>query len=175
MNTDEFAVQVNNYVTDYIKYADAKAVACITLVSMATGVLVATSGSIIAGAKGIGGILYVLALLALCSLMVSTICTLWFALNALRPRVKSPNKSLHSFPDIAEVKLDNLKSEMDKLSPTEIRNEVIKHNLSLSLIAKEKFESIDRSMLWFRVSMLSGGMSVMIYAGINIFGAVQNA
>ena len=129
----------NQYITDYIKFADTKVAGFITI-SSAISSLVLPSLYKWLGLHEINGLYLVYwTLLILGNLLF--IGTIVSSLLALSPKATRAN-SLVSFPDIHDSSINEYTSRFLKLNNTEITEEYLKHNKTLSEIAFKKFKWI---------------------------------
>lgn len=164
MDPTDFAQKTNQYVTDYIKFADAKATAVLGFVA-GLGAFLATTGKVVlASARAAGDCAYLLGLSVAALLLVSTVYCLWQALAAINPRTPSSTPhSLHSFPTLAVAEPNELIAQLGSLTHHDILAEYTKHNVILSSIAMRKYESLKHAVHGLRVALVAGVAFALIY------------
>ncbi|MBY0315398.1 MAG: hypothetical protein K2Q26_07755 [Bdellovibrionales bacterium] len=131
------AKDINNYVTGYIKVADAK-VAGFVAVSTAVSSFILPNLYKWLAETPINGWYYLFWLLLVVG-SLALVGTLICALNALAPNAK-PAHSLVSFPDIASMTPESYSKAYLALSEKNLINEYLKHNVTLSSVAVGKFK-----------------------------------
>lgn len=131
------AKDINNYVTGYIKVADAKVAGFVTVSTAASSFVLPNLYKWLADTP-INGWYYLFWLLLVVA-SLALIGTLVCALNALSPKANSAY-SLVSFPDIASMTPDNYSKAYLALSEKDLINEYLKHNITLSSVAVGKFK-----------------------------------
>lgn len=136
------AKNVNSYITDYIKLADTKIGAYITISTAISAALIPTIQKLLL-TPNLGYYLTVLIILYSISVL-AFIATLICSLNALSPKT-TPAKSLVSFPDINKLTQDEYLNSYAALTETDLINEYLKHNKTLSEIAINKFKWLGRA------------------------------
>lgn len=137
------AKDVNKYITDYIKLADAKIGAYITLSTAFSAVLVPSIVKLFS-ATDVGCWKPVLILVFLMAIG-SYVGTLFYCLNALSPNTKGAT-SLVSFPDINKLTNDEYIQKFNELKDDDaLVNEYLKHNKTLSAIVMQKFANLSKA------------------------------
>lgn len=131
------AKDINNYVTGYIKVADAKVAGFVTVSTAISSFVLPNLYKWLAEAP-INGWYYFFWLLLIIS-NLALVGTLICALNALAPKANSAH-SLVSFPDIANMTPDKYSMTYLALSEKDLINEYLKHNVAMSSIAVKKFK-----------------------------------
>lgn len=133
------AKSVNQYITDYIKVADAKIAGYVTISTGISAVVLPNLQRWLATHPITGWYQLFYFLLGLSILFY--LGTLVSALCALSPKV-DPANSMVSFPDISSSDLSDYTMRFCRLSNEEILTEYIKHNKTLALIAMSKFKKL---------------------------------
>lgn len=159
------AKSTNQYITDYIKVADAKIAGYITISSAISALVLPNINrwlitQPITGWYQLYYFLFALAVVLFVGTLISAAC-------ALSPRVDAA-KSLVSFPDIAATQLDTYISQFLNLKSEEIAAEYLKHNKTLSLIAMNKFKKLK-----YATNFCYGWISIYLFLYvIQIFSTV---
>lgn len=158
--------KVNSDIVDYIKFADTKAAALLTLAGVVGGGVGSTTTSMLetsAKLKGCTGTVlgFVSACVILAALVVAICC-----IGALKARTPKAN-SINSFPDIASMpKSDDYIASLEAQDEPSLSTELARHNWSLSSIAMSKFRCINCAVVSLGVQMLLatvyGVLSVVI-------------
>jgi hypothetical protein len=164
MDVGEFGEKTRSYVTDYIKFGDAKAGSIVALVGLIGGVLGASAKTLLATMAGSGWPLETFGALVGAAVAVSGVMCLWYSVDALAPRTPSAEKSLASFPDIATYTAKEYVERIAALDASGIAAEYARVNSTLAWIAKAKFDSIGKAMWWLRGLLLSTYLLVLTYA-----------
>jgi len=162
----KYAKEVNAYTNDYIRFADVKAGAVLTLTVAVAGALGNAIHSIVAAANNhsaVKGVLAVSCVLAAFATAVSIV----FSTFCLIPRVTSL-PSLNSFPDIANLEPDAYAAKVAALTETEIANNLSIHNVTLARIALKKFDAITIAVRALFVLLFSGFVVVLLYVFASI-------
>lgn len=163
MTASEFGPDVRDYVSGYIRFADAKAGALLTILTFMVGGLTAGWSSMLAQLEGAPmWCMWLTFALSLIS-AASTALTIWHSVVALSPRAPRAKTSLASFPDIAAMDTDQYLREVLNASDHQIRLEYAALNSTLSRVAASKFESVGRAMCWLRCALLSTYGLTLIY------------
>jgi hypothetical protein len=168
MDTAEFGEKNRAYITEYIKFGDAKAggiVATVGIVGGALGACVRMTFPAISGSLWILGIP---AILAAASAALCGLACLWRALDALAPKTPSANRSLASFPDIASASDQEYAANVATLDTASIAAEYASVNRTLASVATAKFKSINSSLFWLRGLLCSTYLVVIVYAALEI-------
>jgi len=164
MDTAEFGEKTRAYVTEYIKFADAKAGAIVALVGLVGGALGVSAkpmlGAIASSHWSFGVLAVSLGVIA----AVSGVMCLWHALDALSPRAPQAQRSLASFPDIARIDVDEYVAKARGLDTAGMANEYALVNSTIASIATAKFGSIRGSIWWLRILLLSTYVAALVYA-----------
>lgn len=164
-----FSESTRAYLSDYIKYGDAKAGAILSLTLAITGAL----GIAVEKSGVIGHATHpTVRLLAACILVVtaySTVMIVVHTIRALDPRTESAAKSLASFPDIAKMTVAEYTAACGALSNTDWSAEYEKHNVTLARVASDKYAHISKSVFWLRWLVVTGYAAFLlaVIAGLN--------
>ncbi|MBL7555498.1 MAG: hypothetical protein JNM24_06715 [Bdellovibrionaceae bacterium] len=127
----------NQYITDYIKFADTKIAGFIAISSVFNSIVLPILYKWL-GSHEINWIFYFFWFFLIAG-TVGFVGTLLFSLMALFPRGNKAN-SLVSFPDIASMSLSDYSDRFLKQTDQDIISEYLKHNKVLSDIALKKFK-----------------------------------
>jgi hypothetical protein len=161
MSDLQSAKDINEYVTGYIKIADAKVAGFVTVTTAISGFLLPNLYRWIAE-KPIDGWYYLFwTLLVVGSLAL--LATLLCALNALSPS-SDPAESLVSFPDISKMTPIEYKKAYFALSEKDLSFDYLKHNIALSKIAMKKFK-------WLKLATRSSYLWVTLFGCLYVFYA----
>lgn len=163
MDADEFGENTRVYITDYIKFADAKAGGLLTLVAAILGVLGGVAGKVIATIHSGPAPLAVVAFVSAGAIMLSGFLSIWRALEALNPRTGAARASLASFPDIASDGPDNYLKKVGAIAAGGWAGEYALGNAALARVASEKFKAIKKTIWWTRVLLFSTLIVVIVH------------
>lgn len=162
--TADFAADVRQSISEFIRFADAKA----------TGVLALVGG--VGTAAGFAAEKYLEAMLGagwrfginafvLVVLGLSGVMTVWHLIFALAPRSDpAGSECLASFPDIAKLDADDYVRRVGGLTAPQAVEELSRHSAQLSHVAVAKFRSIRQACLWLRIYLLSAFAMLVTYA-----------
>ncbi len=142
MSPLEFASNTNDYITDYIKFADAKAGAVLTFITAIGAVVAATTDKVLLAARTASSLAFAVACVIASTILVSSLLSLWSAAVAISPRIPSAHKSLHSFVDLSKMSLTDAIQQISALSASDVAEEFIKHNVVLSGIARRNSKQL---------------------------------
>lgn len=158
----KYAKEINSYVSEYIRFADLKAGATLTLTIAMSGALGSAIPKIVGAAntssatKTVFVVLFVLAAIA-------AVLTILYSAFVLIPRVPpTPTRSLNSFPDIAQLKPEDYAAQIAALTESDIAKNLSVHNVTLALVAKKKFNAITTA-IWSLVSLLFVGFVIIVF------------
>lgn len=169
-NIDEqisYAEKVNAYLTDYIKFGDAKAGALLTLIGLLGTVIGVTADNVLPRAANEPRWLAAILIAGAC-LVLGTVLTAWFSLNALSPSTPKANWSLNSFPDIALLASSAYVSKLRELDARTILEGYANHNVALAQIAAKKFRAIQRAVFWLRFALFGSFAYAILYALLKV-------
>ena len=165
-----FAKDVRDYITDYIKFGDAKAGAILTLALAAATILGGFADKSV-GALQIANVFVGPAALFAAVFVVATTMTLWHLIAAIGPRTDAVGQSLASFPDIAVRSVEDYEAAHNSLSDEAIAREFARLNVQLAKIAKAKFGSVSRAIWWLRIQLLSGYVLFLLLGFVRILAS----
>ncbi|WP_437795469.1 Pycsar system effector family protein [Sorangium sp. So ce693] len=171
----DFSSKTNAYLTEYIKFADAKAGAILVFMTLVGAVVSATSERMLSTAYTAAWGAFVLGAIAAGAILVSVTMTLWYTVAALLPRTSNANQSLHSFPDIVKMQPEYYASSVLALTPESIARNYSFHNHALAKIAMAKYESVERAMRALRVALLAAFVVALLFAVANAKSASAKA
>lgn len=149
----EFAAQSNGYVTDYIKFGDAKAGAVLSFTAVVAGAAVSSATSSFDLLRSVSTIALAAGALLLLCLLALALGVAWACVSALDPRTPK-GKSLHSFPDVSEMDAEVYEAQLRGLDAHAATREYAMHTKVLSAIALQKFESIGSAVRRLRWMLL---------------------
>jgi hypothetical protein len=152
LNKGEFAKHHNAYLNDYIKFADAKALAIITINGLIIRVLFNYLTNNLVETK------YFFTLIS-CILLLTAI---FFAVLVVYPRTSAKNsKGLIFWENVSSMDKNEFLTEVRKIKEEDLLEKVIEQNYFLSVTATKKY-NILRKGFWF-----SGiGYTGLIIAGL---------
>lgn len=164
MDNVEFSQTINNYINEYIKFADKKAgillSAIVGLGTASLAILQTTLTTIKAVSNKadlipncVSNIFTVFSILACMGSVLYLAAAARRNVFALSPSLDKANKSLEisnvtlcSFPDIASLDQAEYQSKLIDIEETEIIKNYARHNHVLSIIAGRKFNQIEKSV-----------------------------
>lgn len=159
----DFARDTRSYVTDYIKFGDAKAGAVLGMavfIAGAIGALLKDSMESLDGAPLVlKGWMIVCAAIALCS----SAAVAWHCLASLAPKT-NPVSALGSFPDIAKHSPESYVARCSEVPDDGWSKEYERHSVALSTIAQSKFNHIAKAVWWLRL-LIGAGLLSGVLAG----------
>lgn len=167
MDRTEFAARNRDYVTDYIKFADAKAGAILTLGLAVSGLLGSLADKLATILTGAALPIKALTVVGGIVVVASTAMVVHNIVLALSPRTSGAAKSLASFPDIAADKAWYLE-QCQQLAHETISTHFERHVAHLSSIATEKFDSIRRAVFWLQIQILGAYALVIFYVVMRV-------
>lgn len=160
-----------NYVTDYIKFADAKAGAILGLALVIGGAVFPLANGIISDLNDVPFVvLMVLTAIALV-VAVSTVMAVFHSVHAVAPRTGVAGNSVVSFPDIAIMDADDYHTTCARLTSDDLAVHYERLNKTLSNIAAIKFKAIQDSVWWLRVQIFSAYCLGLLFAVIKVASA----
>jgi hypothetical protein len=169
MQNDEFAKSVREYLLDYIKFADAKATAVLTIVA-GLGSVVGFSADKFLDSVIDSTVTAAVATLLIGILVLSALLSAYYCIRALSPSTPSKHGALCSFPDIAAMNHDDYVSRIAGLSPDMVAVDLASHTHTLSTIAGSKFSAIRVATKWLAVLLITVALLVVTYAADRLFG-----
>jgi hypothetical protein len=158
----DFGKDTRDYITDYIKFADAKAGAVLALGSGIAAVIGSAVDRSVVPLRHTPIAIQVLVALVGILFVVTTVMVVWESIHAVIPRTTSAQQSLASFPDIATQAVDAYVASCEALTEPAIQREYSKANASLSRVANAKYDGIRKAVTWLRVQLLSGYLLFLI-------------
>jgi hypothetical protein len=158
-----FAAQVNHYITDYIKFADAKAGGILAVVSIVGTAVGVSADEILAVAHSLHIAAFAIGFVACGTAAVAVLLTLLQCVSALAPRIQQAPFSLSSFPDIARQSPASYATSVSQLTPQGIAEHYSVHNVLLSQIASKKFAALANATIWLRVALVAAYCATLIY------------
>jgi hypothetical protein len=157
------ARHVGLQITDYIKFADAKAGLILTLVGALGAVAGYTAPSTFAVAKQAGDVAALVFLGAQGTTAVSVALVLYFTFEAVYPRSNPAHAPLVSFPDIAVLKPEDYAEMFARATLDEVLRDCAFHNSTLARVAVAKFNGLSRAMWWARLAIFSSYAAAVTY------------
>lgn len=153
----QYVRDTNAYITDYIKFGDAKAGAVLGFVTALGGVLVGSAPAVPWGHAGAAGWASLLLVLALAASFGCGILSAVFCILALAPNTPSA-RSLNSFPDIAHRSATEYHAQVLALAARDdLVSEYCWHNWTLANIANTKFRHIGRATRFLKFGVVASG------------------
>ena len=169
MNKSEFVASTNSYITDYIKFADVKAGALLTLSSLLAAGIGRLSFGLFDSLEGRDSCWCWAITVVTIWVGVSLLGTLWMSLRALSPNLQKAKDSLRSFPDIAGCKCEDYTQSSLKLnSEEEIVSHFCAHNWTLSRIADAKFKALQCAVSWLRSAIIAAFTFALLYGFLSL-------
>lgn len=163
LDAAEFGQHNRVYITDYIKFGDAKAGALIGAGSALSAALGVFTKEFLTAISGMSCWVQVLGLVCSGFVAISSLLMLWYSVQALSPKTPTANSSLASFPDVAGMSPTDYAARVVQLDAHGIAREYAHVNVTLSRIAAAKFASIARAVWWFRVQLVGASGILLIY------------
>lgn len=158
------ARDVGLQITDYIKFADAKAGLILTLVGALGAVAGYTAPSTFGVAKQAGDAAALVFLGAQGTTAVSVALVLYFTFEAVYPRSDPAHAPLVSFPDIAAIKKpEDYAGMFARATLDEVLRDCALHNATLARVAMAKFMGLSRAMWWARIAIFSSYLAAVTY------------
>lgn len=161
------AREVGKYITDYIKFADAKAGLTLTFTAAVGSVVGATAPAVLAVAKDAGVVAVGFVGAAIAATAISVFMVLLHASAAISPRSDPAQASLVSFPDIARIPTDEYVERVAQASTEQSLRDYSLHNATLARIATAKFKALAMAMRWARFALFGA------YATAVMFGLIK--
>lgn len=147
------AKDTREYISDYVKFGDAKAGGIVALASATVSALGVLWDKLIPSGPLPGpAIAFLIAIVSF--VLIPTLLTIWHAVGALNPRVQAVGMSLVSFPDIARYEPDEFRQACANLAESTEQDEYAKHCVTLARIANAKYESIREAVWWLRLLLI---------------------
>ena len=157
------ARDVGLQITDYIKFADAKAGLILALVGALGAVVGYTAPSALAAAREAGSFAAIVVVGAQVVTAASVALVVYFTFEAVYPRSNSAHAPLVSFPDIAAMKPGDYADKFARASLDEVLRDCALHNATLARIAMAKFKALSRAMWWARVAIFGAYVAAVTY------------
>jgi hypothetical protein len=155
--------EVSKYISEYIKFADAKAAAVLTIIGM-VGALSGVAAPTIFEAASADARLWWGGCVITGAVAISVVMGIHFTVAALMPRSVGAGESLASFPDIARLDVESYLKRTTGLTAEQVDREYALHNATLARVALAKFTAIRGALWWTRVAMVSGYCEAVLYA-----------
>jgi hypothetical protein len=167
IDAGSFAEKTNTYLTEYIKFADAKAAAILTVLGIVGGVTAAAAKPILLASRQASVVAQIAAIGTAGAVLLAATLATWHCLGALSPRTDSAAKSLHSFPDIALEDPDAYSAKIISAEREELVRAFCLHNVTLSRIARSKYAAISSATRCMTVAVIAAYVLAGIY-GLSI-------
>lgn len=164
MDPQDQAQEVNKYINDSIKFADAKAGIVLTFICAVGTALGVAAPAILEAARTLHTAIFVLGIVACGLAALSVLMVLWHALAAISPRIDRSQGSIVSLPDIAALDPKEYMERASSVSSNDATGAYVLHNVTLSGIAVAKFEALSHAVIWARVSLFAAYAALLIYA-----------
>ncbi len=158
-----FATNTNAYLLDYIKFGDTKAGAILALAGVIGGGIASLAPKTLTDALKLSHWLAIGVALTLAAALGFAITIAVYCARALAPQTPVA-ASLHSFPDVARMTLEQYASGVDKLTEESATREYVNHNWTLSRIASMKFDAIATAIRFIPWMIVAGAL----YAGLTV-------
>lgn len=172
MNKNEYSHEINKYITDYIKLADAKAATVLTFLAFSLGGMFGLIKFILSKSseESLSNYrvpIFILGGFILVATLIFTLITILKVFKAIKPDVKRSTKSINSFPNINQFKtVDEYTKEISKISEDDISKEYSKHNWEISNICVEKHTNLGEAIDNFKLSII--GMVLLLFFASSI-------
>lgn len=139
MDKGDFAKQHNSYLNDYIKFADAKALAIITL----NGLIIRILFDYLT--NNLGATKYFFTLISCVLLLVA----IFFAVLVVYPRTSAKNaKGLIFWENVSSMDKEEYLTELIQIKEEDLLEKVVEQNYFLSKTATMKYKVLRRGF-WF--------------------------
>ncbi|KGX83132.1 Pycsar system effector family protein [Pontibacillus marinus] len=157
MNKEEFSKIHHTYLNDYIKFADAKALALITINGLIIRVLFSYLTNNLMETK------YFFALTSCILLLIA----IFLAVLVVYPRTSDKNKKgLIFWENVSNMEKDNFLSELKEIDENELLNKFNEQNYFLACTASKKYSILRKGFLFTGLGFIG-----LIIAGLFwIFG-----
>jgi hypothetical protein len=160
----ELARATRSYITDYIKFGDAKAGAVLGIAVVIAGAVGALLKDSMESIEGANLVLKGWMIVSSAAALWSSAGIAWHCLAALAPKTK-PVASLASFPDIAKYAPEVYVAQCAEVADEAWAAEYERHSVGLSMIAQSKFDHIAKAIWWLRL-LLGSGLLAGILTGL---------
>lgn len=171
MEKSEYCEKINSYITDYIKFGDAKAGSILAFTSAIGGSLISQVDKYYVKAHTISACFSSMLLLSFILCLFFCLLVAWHCLRSLSPRT-STAESLNSFPDIVKRTAGEYVKDIESVTTEEsIAIQYSKHNWTLAHIASKKFSAISTAISFLRLVLITMTIFVLLAVIINIAGA----
>lgn len=164
----EHARQVGLHISDYIKFADAKAGLILTFVAGVGALVGVTAPAALAASKEAHVMVLVMVAGAQILIAISVAMVLWHTMAAIYPRGDQAPASLVSFPDIARMRPDEYVDRVTQASADLVLRHYAMHNATLARIAVAKFVAISLAMRWARVALFAAYVAALAYGVVSV-------
>lgn len=171
MTPSEFTVSTRDYISDYIKFADAKAGAVMTITVALGAVAGFAANEFFAAVRAASDVWFAAATIIAAVGAACAAMTVWFCIEALAPNTTAAQNSLASFPDIAKMDAVAYKSAVVALDSAAAAAEFASLNTTLAAIASLKFGNVRTAVLWLRGLLFSIYAMVLVYVARVALGA----
>lgn len=171
MEPTEFFRERNQYINEYVRFADGKAGAVLGLATLIVGALGLLTQDLLKAFAvpapwwlsvskrafvWTGGSLLFLAAL-------SSAAVAYYCLTALRPRLPAAQDSLASFPVLAKQDARKIKEILERVkTPEDVAEHYALHSIEISALAMEKFKAIGSSIKWL-VFLLADSLVFLVF------------
>lgn len=166
----QYAYQVNTYITDYIKFGDAKAGSVLAFISLVIGGMAPFLSKVIDDLN-INNSFFLKITITIFLLFYagSLALVIWHSLRALSPCFYKTEETLNSFPHISEFVTDSTYvKKFEQMSTSDIEVHYSRHNWALAKTASQKFTEITKSLFYLKVSLALTAVPIIFYIVIKI-------
>lgn len=164
----EFAKYVRDYLLDYIKFADTKAAALLTIVAALGSVVGFSAERFFEWAAKSQGVVAASALLLIAVFVLSAAMAGYHCLTALNPAVQPEHGALCSFPDVAKMQHSDYVQQIAAIDNDRVVHDIASHTHTLSKIASAKFSAIRSATQWLGLLLLTVTLIVLMYAATGL-------
>ncbi len=174
MNKNEYSHEINKYITDYIKLADAKAATILTFLAFSLGGMFSLTKFILSKSseENLSNYkipIFILGVIILLITLIFTLITIFKVFKAIKPDVERSSNSLNSFPNINEYKsVEEYTKEFSKITEDDISTEYSKHNWEISNICMNKNTNLSEALDNFKLTII-GMVTLLFFATLILF------
>ncbi len=163
----DFAAKTNAYVTDYIKFGDAKSGAILSFATLVAGAVASSAPGSLRLLRAFSPLALAVGALAVLGVLAFSLAVAMACIQALAPRTPKAS-SLHSFPDIATMKPGDYESRLRAIDHGGVTREYANHTQTLSAVAVQKFDSIARATRLLRWMLVCGALYAAAVGAISV-------
>lgn len=168
MKIIEYTNEINKYITDYIKFADAKAATLLTFLGVSLGALFSLVKYTLAKSNEANMLNYKMVIffvfgVVLAFTLLFAVCTILDIFKTIKPDSSTSTSSLNSFPYIASI--DSAEKYLEEVKTIDeagdkISTEYTKHNWEISKVCQDKYGNLSSATDNFKFFII--GMVILL-------------